>query len=235
MNSIMPLYQSMLNDLIKQIESGKLPKESKLPSEQELGAIYNVSRITVRRALAELESRNYIYKKQGQGSFVSSSESEGSTVQFLNVKKKIEQMGSIPKFELRKFELNIDGSEKKIRKELNLKPDDYFYVIYLMYYADDEPVFLDKIYLPFSAFPMIHKSEIENNNNLIPFLVKKYQKRPEFVSKTEPGMILKTNRKIFDLSVGDPLVSIKRRGVFDEKFVYYSQSTVVRDLIMFIV
>ncbi|WDT65563.1 GntR family transcriptional regulator [Companilactobacillus crustorum] len=235
MNNIMPLYQSMLNDLIQKIESGQLPEDSKLPSEQKLGELYNVSRITVRRALAELESRNYIYKKQGQGSFVSTSDESNTKVPFLDVNKMIEKMGALPKVELQKFELNINGTEKRVRKELGLSDDDYLYVIQFMYYADEYPVFLEKIYLPFKEFPMIHKSEIENNDKFIPFIAKKYQQYPEFISQTEAGLINKNNRKIFNLNVGDPLVNLTKKGVFHGRYVYYSQSTVVGDLIMFIV
>lgn len=235
MNNIVPLYQSMLNNLIQQIESGQLPENSKLPSEQKLGEIYDVSRITVRRALAELENRNYIYKKQGQGSFVTAKNDSDTQVPFLDVNKLIEEMGTFPKVELQKFELNIDGSEKHARKELALKPDDYLYIIQFMYYADDEPVFLERVFLPFSEYPMIHKSEVENNNKFIPFIVKKYEQKPEFISNTEAGLINKTNRKIFNLNVGDPLVNIQKKGIYNGKYVYYSQSTVVGDLIMFIV
>ncbi len=235
MNNIMPLYQSMLNDLIQQIESGQLPDDSKLPSEQKLGEIYKVSRITVRRALAELENRNYIYKKQGQGSFVSAKDESNYKIHFLDVEKKIEDMGAIPKVELQKFELNIDGSEKRVRKELGLDFDDYLYIIQFMYYADDEPVFLEKIFLPFSEFPMIHKSEVENNNKFIPFIAKKYEQKPELISETEASLITRNNRKVFNLNVGDPLVNIQKKGIFEGKVVYYSQSTVVGDLIMFIV
>lgn len=233
----MPLYQTMLNNLIQKIESGQLPENSKLPSEQRLGEMYGVSRITVRRALSELENRKYIYKKQGQGSFVAAKDESNSEIPFLDVNKLIEEMGAFPKVELQKFELNIDGGEKKARKELNLSQNDYLYVIQFLYYADESPVFLEKIFLPFSEFPMIYKNEIENNNknSFIPFLAKKYNQRPEFVSKSEPGLITKGNRKIFNLSVGDPLVNIEKRGVFRNKFVYYSQSIVVGDLIMFIV
>lgn len=236
MSNIMPLYQSMLNDLIQQISSGQLPENTKLPSEQKLGEMYSVSRITVRRALAELENRNYIYKKQGQGSFVAVKDESNSEVSFLNVNKRIEEMEALPKVGLQKFELNIDDSEKRARKELNLGDDDYMYVIQFMYYADDEPVFLEKIFLPFSEFPMIYKSEVENNiNNFIPFIAKKYERKPEFISETEAGLITRGNRKLFNLNVGDPLVNIQKKGVLNGKYVYYSQSTVVGDLIMFIV
>ncbi|MCG0891657.1 transcription regulator [Lactiplantibacillus plantarum] len=95
-SKIVPLYQSMLNDLIRQIESGELVENAKLPSEQKLGEKYDVSRITVRRALAELENKDYIYKKQGQGSFVKNKEDIDLGIHYLDVRKAIENMNAVP-------------------------------------------------------------------------------------------------------------------------------------------
>ena len=41
-----------------------------LPSERELGEQFNVSRITIRKALSELESEGLIYRIQGKGAFI---------------------------------------------------------------------------------------------------------------------------------------------------------------------
>ncbi|KSV56945.1 hypothetical protein ATO21_02590 [Pediococcus acidilactici] len=63
-------YKQISEELIQQIESGEFAIKSKLPSEKELCNQYDVSRITVRKALAELEEKGYITRRQGQGSFV---------------------------------------------------------------------------------------------------------------------------------------------------------------------
>jgi GntR family transcriptional regulator len=41
-----------------------------LPSERELGERFNVSRITIRKAMSELESEGLIYRIQGKGAFI---------------------------------------------------------------------------------------------------------------------------------------------------------------------
>ncbi|WP_334330410.1 GntR family transcriptional regulator [Companilactobacillus sp. HBUAS59699] len=234
MGHTMPLYQSMLDELMRQIESGQLPENSKLPSEQRLGELYNVSRITVRRALTELENRKYIYKKQGQGSFVMSKDEYSPEISYLNVPKMIKKMGATPKIKLEKFSINVDGTEKRARTELGLNEDDYLYSFQYLYYADDEPVFSEKVFLPFDVFPMIHKNEIIDKD-LIPYLAKRYELQAEFVSRTEASLITRKNRKIFDLNVGDPMVNVTTKGFKGGRFIYYSQSIVVGDLIMFIV
>ena len=65
-----PLYLQ-LKDLLKQeIESGILKPNDRLPSENQLCKLYNVSRITVRQALAELVNEGLVYRSHGKGTFV---------------------------------------------------------------------------------------------------------------------------------------------------------------------
>lgn len=67
-----PLYQHIATALKAKIESGELKIGEQLPTEAEISKEYNVSRITSKRALTELENANLIYRIQGKGSFVNS-------------------------------------------------------------------------------------------------------------------------------------------------------------------
>ena len=71
-----PIYQKIINSLSADIKRGKFKAGDKLPSEKELMNIFSTSRITVTRALREMESMNLIYKLKGKGSFVSSGEAK---------------------------------------------------------------------------------------------------------------------------------------------------------------
>lgn len=65
-----PLYKKIYLDLERDIASGKYLPGSQLPTEKELSDFYQVSRITSKRALAELEQSGFIYRTRGKGSFV---------------------------------------------------------------------------------------------------------------------------------------------------------------------
>ena len=53
------------------IASGRLEDDGHLPGEQALAAGHGVSRVTVRRALAELEREGFVSRRRGAGTFVS--------------------------------------------------------------------------------------------------------------------------------------------------------------------
>lgn len=67
------LYQTVENDILKKIVSGELPSGSQIPTETELCKQYNVSRITVRRAVQNLIEQNLLYRLRGKGTFVNPS------------------------------------------------------------------------------------------------------------------------------------------------------------------
>ncbi len=63
-------YETVENDLKEKIVSGIYQVNDKLPTESVLMKTYSVSRYTIRRAISDLESENYIYTIQGGGMFV---------------------------------------------------------------------------------------------------------------------------------------------------------------------
>ena len=67
-----PMYQRIFDNLLGGIKDGVYTTGDKLPSEKELMEMYQVSRITVKKALEMLSYRGYILRKPGKGSFVAS-------------------------------------------------------------------------------------------------------------------------------------------------------------------
>jgi DNA-binding LacI/PurR family transcriptional regulator len=65
-----PFYKEIYDALLGEINSGKLPEGSRIPSEKELCRTYKVSRITSKHALELLAEQGYITRYPGKGSFV---------------------------------------------------------------------------------------------------------------------------------------------------------------------
>lgn len=65
-----PRYHRLWLDLCRRFQSGEFPVGSLMPTEAGLCAEYKVGRITVRRALARLQSDRVLKRTQGKGSVV---------------------------------------------------------------------------------------------------------------------------------------------------------------------
>lgn len=66
-----PLYKQIQEYVRNNIRQSVWQSNDKIPSENELAAKFNVSRITIKNALQELIEAGLIYRIQGKGSFVS--------------------------------------------------------------------------------------------------------------------------------------------------------------------
>ena len=77
-----PLYQEIYTSLLNDIQTGRYETGQQLPTEQELAELFQVSKITSRRAMDLLVDEGYITRISGRGSFVISSDvEEGATSQ----------------------------------------------------------------------------------------------------------------------------------------------------------
>ena len=57
-----PLYQTIFDEIVRKISDSTYPVGSYLPSEAVIQKTYDVSRITARRVLSDLESEGYTKK-----------------------------------------------------------------------------------------------------------------------------------------------------------------------------
>jgi GntR family transcriptional regulator of arabinose operon len=89
-----PMYIQLKTYIMNQIQQGIWKPGDKLPSENELAEQFDVSRITVKNAMADIVEQGLIYRIQGKGTFIADSaappflafeprETMGSCVAFL--------------------------------------------------------------------------------------------------------------------------------------------------------
>lgn len=64
-------YEEVEKNIIDWIVTGKYKTHEKIPTESELMQMFNVSRHTIRKAIGDLVSTQYLYKKQGSGIYIS--------------------------------------------------------------------------------------------------------------------------------------------------------------------
>lgn len=73
-------YMLLAQTLLRQIGTGVYPPESLLPTEQQLCEQFNVSRITVRGAMRELQAKGIISRRAGVGTRVEATRPRGTFI-----------------------------------------------------------------------------------------------------------------------------------------------------------
>src|SRR5690554_3903592 len=66
-----PKYQMIIDYIKEKINNNELSSGDKIPSENELAEMHEVSNITIRKAMSELVASGLIYRIKGKGTFVS--------------------------------------------------------------------------------------------------------------------------------------------------------------------
>lgn len=92
-NTSTPLYEQLETILRDNILSGHYSTGERMPTEPELEKSYGVSRITVRRAIKELETGGLLERKQGRGTFVKYSRVNSSMDSILGFTDSMNSMG----------------------------------------------------------------------------------------------------------------------------------------------
>lgn len=134
-----PKYQQIKNDLLKKIQSGEFESGDRFYSESELVKMYNVSSITVIRAIQDLASDGYLVRYQGKGTFVSRSR-----------KRKLIEFSDIEVFagETETVEVLSIQKEKEPKIQGKLKTTDDYYEIVRVRKVNNEPFFVHFSYIP---------------------------------------------------------------------------------------
>lgn len=141
-----PLYLQIAEHIRSKIKSGELKPNSRIPTEMELSDAYQVSRITVRRALDILEDEELLVRKQKIGTFVSGRKMRRSANTFMSFTQSCEMNGDRAGSQFLSAEL-VKAMPSDI-KNLKLSEEDKVIRIRRVRYCNDVPVILEEVHYP---------------------------------------------------------------------------------------
>ena len=144
-----PLYQQLMQRIRSDIEKGDYPIGSRIPPEHELEKTYQVSRVTVRRALAELTENGLLERKQGKGTFVSVPRISQNLKNVHSFHDACKQNGIVPG--TRVISVSSVPADLTDQKELGLKSGDRVIETLRVRMADGVPVVLERDFQELSA------------------------------------------------------------------------------------
>lgn len=161
-----PLYQQIYDEIKDAIEKGVYAPKERIPSELELAEQYDVSRITVRRAVEELCSDGYLVKQQGRGTFVSTPhinrQFHASTLQTFTALCASNGM----KAGAHVVDRQIVPARQNEMEFFGLQKDALLLHIKRVRTADGEPIFEENIFVPFDAYRELLTADLEDKSIL---------------------------------------------------------------------
>lgn len=154
-------YWQIAQDLSEKIKHGQYATGALLPSETDLTHLYNTSRETIRKALAELSVAGLIQKVKGKGSIVLNTARFAfhvSDIVTFNELNQSEQMRAQTKvLQLKNQQLPADISS---RMRLRQPPATF---IQRLRIVNEEPVIVDEDYILKKFVPVITKEQAQNS------------------------------------------------------------------------
>lgn len=145
-------YESIKQELRDKIERMEYKPNQVLPSESELCQQYQVSRVTVRKAVDDLVQDKLLYRIKGKGCFVRE-RSTGGLSRIHSFTEAIVHQGQTPGRKQLYFERETAG--EAIARRLEIAPEDPVYRLKCLYLADERPYCINSSVLPAAMFPRL--------------------------------------------------------------------------------
>ncbi|MDA1027817.1 MAG: GntR family transcriptional regulator [Bacteroidetes bacterium] len=162
MASVRPRHEHVSQWLRERIESGTLAEDDQLPSENQLGSRFGVSRITVRRALQTLEADGLIYRKQGMGSFVKDNRIHQGLVRLTDFVEDMEAAGLIPQSII--LHQGMEPAGVRVAEALGVAEGALVYRVDRLRKGDGDPMAFDRTWLPPFYGHLIEKHDLRTSS-----------------------------------------------------------------------
>ena len=153
-----PIYMQVAEILSDEIKSRRGVYFA-LPSEGDLSREFGVSRVTIRQALKQLETRGAIYSEQGRGYCTTTARVQGLSG-FHSFTSEVQRLGGVPASALIDFATDARLPEA-FRKHLKADGSEAFIAIRRVRTIDGCPVAFENAYLPMSMYPQADRAAFE--------------------------------------------------------------------------
>ncbi|QBD83467.1 transcriptional regulator PhoB [Ktedonosporobacter rubrisoli] len=182
--SMAPLYVQVRQLLKEDIMQGRYKPEEQLPTEAELCDMYQVSRITIRKAIADLVNDGTLTRKQGKGTFVTSKKIRNELLSISGFSEFSAELGKKPGSRI--ISSSIVEADEILAQALRGSIGDALLRLVRLLYVDERPLFLDIAHYPLARYPGLEQriGEIQSTYN---FLHEQY------------GIEIASNEKVIDV------------------------------------
>ncbi len=160
-------YQRIIKDISDKIQCGDYQPYSQLPSMAQLCHEYGVSKITVKKALDELEANGLISRRAGSGAFVKMTKEDGQEGmssdqhQMAGFTTMYSQMGK--RVESKVYDFSVVRPPEDVAAELDMEADEFAYYICRVRLADGVPHNIEYTYMPINLVTDLKLASVEGS------------------------------------------------------------------------
>ncbi|ETA79512.1 GntR family transcriptional regulator [Youngiibacter fragilis] len=199
-----PKYFVVKKKLIEMINSEAFSDSGMIPSERELMKMFNVSRITAKRAVDDLVGEGYLFRVQGKGTFIREEEAKHDLISIMSCTEDIVKMGMVPTRKL--ISQEVIEADKRRQKRLHLVAGDKVLMLKRVYYADGMPVNYTIAYLPIKIFPGIEEYDF-SKESIYNILESKYNVKITSATRTlEAVLVTDEVAELLELDQKEPVI-----------------------------
>ncbi|MDO5119737.1 MAG: GntR family transcriptional regulator [Coriobacteriales bacterium] len=213
-------YQTIVMDIRHKIADGDYSQGDRLPTIPELCKLYDVSKITVKRAMDELESIGLIARRRGSGTYVKGiagtstlTSARNALTQGEAILPDSEMLGSNVTRTVHEFMVVQPPSD--IAQILDIAPDAFTYYICRTRFADGVPDRVEHTYVPLSISPSLRKSDMEGSlyRYIVDQLGLKVASAHRAIAAVHPTV---DEARWLGVELQTPLVSVRQVGYLDD-------------------
>ena len=148
-----PKYLELVDVLSRKIE--KMNHNELIPSERELSKQYNMSRMTVRKAIDYLVAQNKVYRVSNVGTFTTDRKLYKNLDIFTGFTKEVEATGGRVQNVL--IEYSLQKATKYIADKLHIEEGDSVYKVVRLRKKNSVPLIIDESYFAKDLVPLTEK------------------------------------------------------------------------------
>lgn len=199
-----PKYYIVKKKILEMIDNEEIGPDGMVPSERELMNMFEISRITAKKAIDDLVKEGYLYRIQGKGTFIKNDTMNQDLVSITSCTEDIIKMGMTPSKQLLAAEV-MQADQARTRK-LQLCNGEKVFMVKRVYFADNEPLNLTIAYLPCKLFPGIETYDF-GTESIYNILESKYNTRITKATRTiEAVLAVDEVSEILGINEGEPIL-----------------------------
>jgi GntR family transcriptional regulator len=204
----LPAYLQIEEELAARIEAGDVAPGDRLPTERELADQLGVSRMTVRHALARLQERGLIVRRQGAGTFAAEPKLRQDASHLHGFFEESIGQGVLPISRL--IERVEVVATRVMAGALQLRLGEPVYKVVRLRSAQGTPVVLETSFFPARRLPGLLALDLERSS-IYRLMDRHFDARPvRAIQSLEPIAAGPAEASLLEVTAGSPLMLVER-------------------------